>query len=107
MALISQAAVGIHTDVTRCTVGHNGIFSRRNNLEASRMKKTCVSFSSSSCYSDKIAQVLHPNNARVGIRRGHGAIVAAVVGTEPLTKEDLIGHLASGCKPKEKWRYLN
>lgn len=28
----------------------------------------------------------------------------AVVGTEPLTKEDLVAYLASGCKPKEKWR---
>lgn len=29
----------------------------------------------------------------------------AVVMTEPLTKEDLVGYLASGCKPKEKWRF--
>lgn len=29
---------------------------------------------------------------------------SAVVLTEPLTKEDLVGYLASGCKPKEKWR---
>jgi hypothetical protein len=28
----------------------------------------------------------------------------AVVMTEPLTKEDLVGYLASGCKQKEKWR---
>jgi hypothetical protein len=28
----------------------------------------------------------------------------AVVVTEPLTKEDLVGYLASGCKQKEKWR---
>ncbi|KAG9441232.1 hypothetical protein H6P81_017086 [Aristolochia fimbriata] len=28
----------------------------------------------------------------------------AVVAAEPLTKEDLVGYLASGCKPKEKWR---
>lgn len=28
----------------------------------------------------------------------------AVVASEPLTKEDLVGYLASGCKPKEKWR---
>jgi glutamate--cysteine ligase len=24
--------------------------------------------------------------------------------TEPLTKEDLVAYLASGCKPKENWR---
>ncbi|BBH03357.1 glutamate-cysteine ligase [Prunus dulcis] len=29
---------------------------------------------------------------------------AAVIAAEPLTKEDLIGYLASGCKPKENWR---
>ncbi|KAG6480198.1 glutamate--cysteine ligase A, chloroplastic-like [Zingiber officinale] len=28
----------------------------------------------------------------------------AVVITEPLTKDDLVRYLASGCKPKEKWR---
>lgn len=26
------------------------------------------------------------------------------VRTEPLTKQDLVAYLASGCKPKEKWR---
>ncbi|KAG1339081.1 putative Glutamate--cysteine ligase, chloroplastic [Cocos nucifera] len=47
----------------------------------------------------------------VGSRRGQRMVVAAspptedaVVMTEPLTKEDLVGYLASGCKPKEKWR---
>ncbi|KDO76209.1 hypothetical protein CISIN_1g010751mg [Citrus sinensis] len=75
------------------------------------MKETCVSFSSSSRYSAKISQVLHLDNAGIGIRRGRRSIVAAspptedaVVVTEPLTKEDLVGYLASGCKPKEKWR---
>ncbi|KAI8012219.1 hypothetical protein LOK49_LG06G00694 [Camellia lanceoleosa] len=28
----------------------------------------------------------------------------AVIATEPLMKEDLVSYLASGCKPKEKWR---
>ncbi|XP_017698922.1 glutamate--cysteine ligase, chloroplastic-like isoform X2 [Phoenix dactylifera] len=47
----------------------------------------------------------------VGSRRGQRMVVAAspptedaVVTTEPLTKEDLVRYLASGCKPKEKWR---
>ncbi|CAH8306502.1 unnamed protein product [Eruca vesicaria subsp. sativa] len=46
------------------------------------------------------------------IKRGHQLIVAAsppteettVVETEPLTREDLIAYLASGCKSKDKWR---
>ena len=29
----------------------------------------------------------------------------AVVATEPLTREDLIAYLASGCKTKDKYRY--
>ncbi|XP_074567854.1 glutamate--cysteine ligase A, chloroplastic [Curcuma longa] len=43
--------------------------------------------------------------------RGKSVVVAAspptddaVIMTEPLTKDDLVGYLASGCKPKEKWR---
>jgi hypothetical protein len=44
--------------------------------------------------------------------RGNLLVVAAspptedvAVMSEPLTKEDLVAYLASGCKPKEKWRY--
>uniref|UniRef100_A0A0E0H8X7 glutamate--cysteine ligase n=1 Tax=Oryza nivara TaxID=4536 RepID=A0A0E0H8X7_ORYNI len=43
--------------------------------------------------------------------RGRGGAVAAsppteeaVQMTEPLTKEDLVAYLVSGCKPKENWR---
>ena len=47
--------------------------------------------------------------ARRGRRRG-GAVAASPPTeevaqlTEPLTKEDLVAYLASGCKPKENWR---
>lgn len=50
-----------------------------------------------------------PAAARRGRRRG-GAVAAsppteeAVQMTEPLTKEDLVAYLVSGCKPKENWR---
>lgn len=45
-------------------------------------------------------------------KRGNQLIVAAsppptdeaVVATEPLSREDLIAYLASGCKSKDKWR---
>ncbi|KAL9246719.1 hypothetical protein vseg_020217 [Gypsophila vaccaria] len=43
-------------------------------------------------------------------RRFHAIVAAsppaqhAVVSTEPLTKDDLVAYLASGCKPKEQWR---
>lgn len=26
------------------------------------------------------------------------------IGAEPLTKKDLVDYIASGCKPKERWR---
>jgi len=45
------------------------------------------------------------------VTRGGRVIVAAspptedaVVATDPLTKQDLVDYLASGCKPREKWR---
>ncbi|XP_047095040.1 glutamate--cysteine ligase B, chloroplastic-like [Lolium rigidum] len=47
--------------------------------------------------------------ARRGRRRG-GAVAASppteevAQMTEPLTKDDLVAYLASGCKPKENWR---
>jgi glutamate--cysteine ligase len=47
--------------------------------------------------------------ARKGTRRG-GAVAAsppteeAVQMTEPLTKDDLVAYLDSGCKLKENWR---
>ncbi|KAG0588091.1 hypothetical protein KC19_2G215400 [Ceratodon purpureus] len=49
---------------------------------------------------------------RVGVnQRRRGCIVAAsppkddgIRSGEPLTREDLVGYLASGCKPKERWR---
>ncbi|CAL5356134.1 unnamed protein product [Camellia sinensis] len=68
-------------------------------LVSNKMKETCASFLSL------------PSNSEVWHKRGHRAIVnaasateAAVIATEPLTKEDLVGHHASGCKPKENWR---
>ena len=34
------------------------------------------------------------------------AAAAAQATTAPLTKEDLVSYLASGCKPKQDWRYV-
>ncbi|WJX54883.1 glutamate--cysteine ligase [Trifolium repens] len=56
-------------------------------------------------------QFLHKDKERVRHRRGRRVIVATgpaieapVIATEPLTKDDLIHYMVSGCKPKEKWR---
>ncbi|PQM34608.1 glutamate--cysteine ligase chloroplastic [Prunus yedoensis var. nudiflora] len=71
----------------------------------------CIVFSSLLSYTASKTHAMHVDNAEVGQRRRRCAIVAAsppteaaVIAAEPLTKEDLIGYLASGCKPKENWR---
>ncbi|KAG5563228.1 hypothetical protein RHGRI_005848 [Rhododendron griersonianum] len=61
-----------------------------------------------------IMQRLHLESSGSGVqcyKRGHRVIVGAspstedaVIATAPLTKEDLVAYLASGCKTKEKWR---
>jgi len=57
-----------------------------------------------------LAAVRLPPAATTGRRRRGGAVAAsppteeAVQMTEPLTKEDLVAYLVSGCKPKENWR---
>ncbi|KAI3496306.1 hypothetical protein L1887_38663 [Cichorium endivia] len=56
-------------------------------------------------------QVIIPTiSIHVNIDLGNQVIVAASPSTEdalvaidPLTKEDLVGYLSSGCKPKENW----
>ncbi|KAI7988361.1 hypothetical protein LOK49_LG13G01165 [Camellia lanceoleosa] len=75
------------------------------------MKETCISFQSLPSNSTKTMWSLHLDSAGVWYKKGQHAIVAAspptedaVIAAEPLTKEDLVGYLASGCKPKEKWR---
>lgn len=104
----------MRTEMIRCKVGNNAVFSTRHKFDASHVKKTSVSFSSLSCDSARKIQIsLKRNFAVAGFKRGHTVIVAAspptddtVVVTEPLTKKDLVEYLASGCKPKEKWRSL-
>ncbi|XAR70298.1 Glutamate--cysteine ligase [Bertholletia excelsa] len=61
--------------------------------------------------STKTKQSLHMDSAGAMYKRRRSAIVAAAPATEeeaaiakPLTKHDLVDYLASGCKPKEKWR---
>ncbi|XP_024031133.1 glutamate--cysteine ligase, chloroplastic [Morus notabilis] len=113
MALISQAGSSycVQSEVIRSKSGHNAIFNIGSNLEASRVKDNFVGASSLSCtFAAKKTNILHLDCARLGRKRGHHVIVAAspptedAVAAEPLTKEDLIAYLASGCKPKEKWR---
>lgn len=76
-------------------------------MEGSKLKGNCSSLPSLLRDSSKRA-----HNLQLGYKRRDRVIVAAspptedaVVATEPLTKEDLVAYLASGCKSKEKWRF--
>ncbi|KAK3005758.1 hypothetical protein RJ639_017570 [Escallonia herrerae] len=113
MALISQAGASycIRSESVQCKAGYNGSFSVVYNMEVSKTKGTGIALPSVPWISPKATQSLHLEGAGVGRKRGDQVIVAAspptedaVIATEPLTKEDLVGYLASGCKPKEKWR---
>ena len=44
-----------------------------------------------------------PRTCSSGARRGL-RVVAQAVATQPLTKDDLVAYLASGCKPRDQWR---
>lgn len=115
MALISQTSPSYyytHAEGIRFKAGNNVVLSMIKNVEASKMKEIRAGFLSSSCNSAKKAHITHIDGPGVGSKRGHQVIVAAspptedsVIATDPLTKEDLVSYLASGCKPKEKWRY--
>ena len=107
MVLMSQASPshGIRTEILLCK-------SSVNNTSAFRPRISTITFPWDS--SSKSSQKMHHVDA-IGVKskRGNQVIVAAspptedaVVATDPLTKEDLVGYLASGCKPKENWRFL-
>lgn len=113
MTLVSQAGPSfcIPTDISRCKTAQNVVIGMASNIDASKLKETPARFSSLSCNSSKTPKILSSESLSVGMKRGHQFVVAAspptedaVVATEPLTKEDLIRYLASGCKPKENWR---
>lgn len=114
MALVSQTGSPhcFRTEIIQNKYGQNVFVGMANNVEAHKMKGNFVGFSSLSCNSAKTTHILHINCAGAGWKRGHQVIVGAspptedaVVATEPLTKKDLVDYLASGCKPKDKWRY--
>ncbi|KAL2544117.1 Glutamate--cysteine ligase [Forsythia ovata] len=112
MALMSQAGSShcIHSEMILCKVRYNGVRSIANNMAESKMKEF-FGLGQSSWNSLKVIRNLNLDGVDKGERRGHQLIVSAspptedaVIAAEPLTKEDLVGYLASGCKPKEKWR---
>ncbi|KAF7149723.1 hypothetical protein RHSIM_Rhsim02G0230000 [Rhododendron simsii] len=113
MALRSQVSPShcIRSKNIKCMVGCSFVSNIGNRMDASKMKDTCVSFPSLPLKVTGTMQRLHLYSSSVQYKRGHRVIVAAspptedaVIATEPLTEEDLVAYLASGCKTKEKWR---
>ncbi|VFQ83959.1 unnamed protein product [Cuscuta campestris] len=103
MPLISRAGTSycLRPDMIRC----NGVM--RNNVRTT-LQANGVSLGY--CSSNR-RRGLHLDFSGSGTRRQCKLIVAAspptedsATAAEPLTKEDLVGYLASGCKTKEKWR---
>ena len=101
MALVNQAGApfSIYTVTDQCVDGS---------------KQSCVGPASLSWDSMKKTKILHLSPLRKVQRPCSRSIVAAspptdggVVAAEPLTKEDLVSYLASGCKPKENWRCVS
>lgn len=106
MALMSHpgSSHSIHSKIIQCKIRHNGVNSFANTVDSARML-------SPSWSSLKVKPSLSSVGIGLGSRHGRQVAVAAspptedaVISTEPLTKEDLVGYLASGCKPKENWR---
>ena len=113
MALVSKAGPSycIGSDIGWGKTGQNVASGAVNNVEAPILKEKSVRFSSLSYNNGKIARIFPLETAGLQNKRRNSVIVAAspptedaVIATEPLKKEDLVGYLASGSKTKEKWR---
>ncbi|KAG9149242.1 hypothetical protein Leryth_003228, partial [Lithospermum erythrorhizon] len=109
MSLMSQTGSSyyISNELGQCKGGYDMPYT----VGASKVKEVRFGLCFSSVESSKATQSLYADGARIGSRRGNKSIVAAspptedaVVAADPLTKQDLIDYLASGCKSKEKWR---
>lgn len=110
MSLISHVApsYNVRGGTTQFRLKFSRGFPATNNVQ----KMDSLNFSSSELFT-RVAHSMY-NDASVIYRRRCQVIVAAspptedvVSSTEPLTKEDLVQYLASGCKPKDKWRYYS
>ena len=83
-----------------------------NDLEVSIKKGSCGGVICLPRRNSLEPRILQKHGAQVKSNRRHSLVVAAsitegaVIPNMPLiTKEDLVAYFASGCKPKQEWRY--
>ncbi|KAK4400815.1 Glutamate--cysteine ligase, chloroplastic [Sesamum angolense] len=113
MALMSRPSSlhCVRTETIQSKARYDGVNSISSTMGTAKNKEICFGFRPASQSFLKAAQSWSVDGTEVQRKRGHWVTVAAspptedaVIATEPLTKEDLVGYLASGCKPKENWR---
>ncbi|KAL0447967.1 UNVERIFIED_CONTAM: Glutamate--cysteine ligase, chloroplastic [Sesamum latifolium] len=113
MALMSRPSSlhCVRTETIQSKARYDGVNSISSTMGTAKNKEICFSFRPASQSFLKAAQSWSMVGSEIQQKRGHWVTVAAspptedaVIAMEPLTKEDLVGYLASGCKPKENWR---
>ncbi|KAL0283673.1 UNVERIFIED_CONTAM: Glutamate--cysteine ligase, chloroplastic [Sesamum angustifolium] len=102
----------VRTETIQSKARYDGVNSISSTMGTAKNKEICFGFRLAPQSFLKAAQSWSVDGTEVQRKRGHWVTVAAspptedaVIATEPLTKEDLVGYLASGCKPKENWRF--
>ncbi|CAN1300792.1 Glutamate--cysteine ligase, chloroplastic [Linum perenne] len=108
MVLFSQAGPSLYSlprEFMQCKASQGVAFLTANRRESSKRKEMDLRFSSSSS-SDWMRKcgIMRTKTGRSVTVAASPPTEDAVVAADPLTKEDLINYLASGCKPKENWR---
>lgn len=118
MAFVSQTTPSCYTrsEISRYKYEQNVASATTGNLECCSILRVKASKLSSrqTCFSSLSWNTIRTpweSHSYVRCKRGLQMVVFAspptedaVIAAEPLTKEDLVGYLLSGCKPKEKWR---
>ncbi|KAL0393541.1 UNVERIFIED_CONTAM: Glutamate--cysteine ligase, chloroplastic [Sesamum latifolium] len=103
MALMSYSGSShcIHSETTQCKSRYNGVNSFADKMEAAKTKGIIFGLRPASWNSLKATKGWSLDGSEVGQRRGHWVTAAAspptedaVIATEPLTKEELVGYLA-------------
>ncbi|KAL1551910.1 glutamate--cysteine ligase [Salvia divinorum] len=113
MTLMSHpgSSHNIHSEVIQCKTRCNEVNRFSKTVVSAQRNETSLGLRSPLWSSLKVKPGSSSFGTGVRRRQERQVTVAAspptedaVISTEPLTKEDLVAYLSSGCKPKENWR---